>query len=84
MLNFPAGTSQFAVYPNPARGSINLYSSEDDGTYSLISIAGQTLFTGELTKGNQVIDLSSYPSDLYLLRIQTNGHTVIKKISLQN
>lgn len=56
------------VYPNPTTGI--LYFAESVESYSLYSISGAVLLTGENVSQ---IDLSYFESGLYLLRMATDG-----------
>lgn len=75
---------ELQVYPNPASGLLNIYYSGDDAPYTLTDLSGQVLVSGNLKKGNQLLDVSALASDMYLLRIQTGSKVINKKIILKN
>lgn len=61
------GTGSLSVYPNPARGHINLR-SEISGTVSLFNSTGQIVSNLRVGKGEiKTIDLSSLPNGQYFV-----------------
>ncbi|QRM89059.1 T9SS type A sorting domain-containing protein [Lacinutrix sp. WUR7] len=69
------------VYPNPADAILNIASSKNQtiSSISLFNILGKKVLT---TKA-ETMDISSYPSGIYLLKIATEKGEVTKKIVIQ-
>lgn len=64
--------NELAVYPNPFTNSIDFMS--DGGTFLILNSNGQLIQKGSLTTGKNNIQLNSYESGLYFLKIQDNNH----------
>lgn len=71
---------QVAVYPNPAREMLNVYTRMTNGAdkyaYSVVNSMGQTIASGNLTAGNNMIELSGIAAGIYWLRV-TDGKAEI-------
>ena len=68
-----------SIYPNPTQSKINLslnYSKEVH--YKLFSPLGKQLMTGTITSGNEEIDISHLPSNIYFLKLGNQVHKVLK------
>ena len=83
-INGPLSTDDFdnnqvTIYPNPTQSKINLslnYSKEVH--YKLFSPLGKQLMTGTITSGNEEIDISHLPSNIYFLKVGNQFHKVLK------
>ena len=68
-----------SIYPNPTQSKINLslnYAKEVH--YKLFSPLGKQLITGTITSGNEEIDISHLPSNVYFLKVGNQFHKVLK------
>ena len=68
-----------SIYPNPTQSKINLslnYSKEVH--YKLFSPLGKQLMTGTIASGNEEIDISHLPSNIYFLKVGNQFHKVLK------
>ena len=68
-----------SIYPNPTQSKINLslnYAKEVH--YKLFSPLGKQLMTGTITSGNEEIDISHLPSNIYFLKVGNQVHKVLK------
>ena len=71
--------NQVTIYPNPTQSKINLslnYAKEVH--YKLFSPLGKQLMTGTITSGNEEIDISHLPSNIYFLKVGNQFHKVLK------
>ena len=83
-INGPLSTDDFekkqvTIYPNPTQSKINLslnYAKEVH--YKLFSPLGKQLMTGTITSGNEEIDISHLPSNIYFLKVGNQFHKVLK------
>ena len=83
-INGPLSTDDFeknqvTIYPNPTQSKINLslkYAKEVH--YKLFSPLGKQLITGTITSGNEEIDISHLPSNIYFLKVGNQFHKVLK------
>ena len=68
-----------SIYPNPTQSKINLslnYAKEVH--YKLFSPLGKQLMTGTITSGNEEIDISHLPSNIYFLKVGNQVFKVLK------
>jgi hypothetical protein len=77
----------FNVYPNPTMGNIAVEITPGTGAIVHISIQnlqGQVLFTENLQRDTSIqrkeIDISSYPEGLYIIRAESKGKWMTRKI----
>ncbi len=67
------------VYPNPAINRLKVkVKTEKVIKYDIISILGETLQTGFVGSGNQIIDISELGSNIYFIRIENQLIKFIK------
>lgn len=60
---------QIRIYPNPARGTINVVSAENkSNTYQVYDLNGRLQFAGILNPGKNQINISSLRPGVYLLK----------------
>ena len=71
------------LYPNPTQGIVKLDWNLGNSSYVIYNIAGQSLFNGNLSNGTQTLDLTSYPTGLYILQVRTANANLTQKIFLQ-
>ena len=68
-----------SIYPNPTQSKINLsLNYVKEVHYKLFSPLGKQLMTGTITSGNEEIDISHLPSNLYFLKVGNQFHKVLK------
>jgi hypothetical protein len=69
------------IYPNPAKGYINVYGIENDGNIEIFNISGAKLYTAALHGETRIdIDLAS---GIYVAKITSDGNTAVKKLVVQ-
>jgi hypothetical protein len=68
------------IYPNPTSGMIYINGVED-ANVTVFTISGKMINTTKISNGN-AIDLSSLTNGIYLIKVQKDGNTMTKKISL--
>lgn len=69
------GDFAVTVYPNPTSGTITVQfeRSVTDGQYKISSLAGHILQESTFSSSSIKIDLSSYPTGIYLLNVKMDG-----------
>lgn len=76
-VNFGDIASGILMYPNPAKGRLNLYAPElkTKAMYSLVNVDGKVLKTGVIAVDNSVlsIDVSTLPAGTYLMKFTGEG-----------
>jgi HYR domain/Secretion system C-terminal sorting domain len=81
---------EFAVYPNPTNGLVNLELAQYDGKNVAIQVlnsVGQQVYNlpiKEVTNQTYSVDMLNYPTGIYLVKVSSNGiETISKKIMKQ-
>jgi len=73
--------SEVKLYPNPVRGILQLQTTEKVKQIKLFSMNGQEL---QSWGAQNRVDLSAYPSGIYLVRIQTEKGITTQKVIINN
>lgn len=72
------------IFPNPSKSGlfdINLLLvNEDVISYSVINMSGTEIIRGEIVGKNHTLDISSYPSGLYLFQVKDGKDIYTKRI----
>lgn len=63
-----------AVYPNPAKGSLNVQ-TQYEGAYSIAALTGEIIAEGLLTNGINQLDINNLKPGLYLIQT-ASGNTL--------
>jgi len=71
------GVERFSIYPNPARSILHIKNIEYTQPYILLNSLGQRVDKGELTKGLNLIDVSSYDRGIYFLLINNSATKIL-------
>ena len=73
--------NRVAVYPNPAKDNVTILADEEIQSVVVTNLLGQTFdqFPGRGTS-HFVIDTNSYPSGIYLLKINTKKGTATRRL----
>ena len=83
-LQYPANiseqyTSEVIIYPNPTSGETTIVIPETSGTVSVTDLNGKELFTKKIAR-KSVIDLSSFSSGIYVVKIATSKGSVVRRM----
>jgi hypothetical protein len=65
--------NNFNIYPNPSQGTFN-FNSEEDGILNIISVSGKVLLTGNVKKGNNMINCDKLHNGVYIVNIKLNNN----------
>lgn len=68
-----------SVYPNPVKSVLNLGNLKTTTNYTVVSVLGEEIQTGRVSKGNNKIDLSSMRRGVYFIRLQQGESTKVLK-----
>jgi hypothetical protein len=74
--------NELSIYPNPTSSIINIHSDSNliDKTYTVQTLAGQTILTGKSSKSNFFsIDFSSLENGIYFVSVDKKTFKVIKQ-----
>ena len=85
-INYPVGiqdicnnTNDILFWPNPTTDILHVLISESNGqnyTYQLFNLTGKLLQGGRLTDNQSEIDIRSFTSGVYILKIENNEHQI--------
>lgn len=70
------------VYPNPSSGVFN-FTLKENADIIVLDATGKLIYSNEFRSGNWFVNLSSYKNGVYLLIINSEKESVIKKIIKQ-
>lgn len=65
--------------PNPSSTGIFELSVPRQGNLSVLTLDGRELFAQTLSPGNQTIDMSAYPTGMYIFRIRFDKAILVRK-----
>jgi len=58
------------LYPNPSKNSLTISGLKTKQTYSVYTILGTKVFSGNLSQNNNTIDVQELSSGLYILKLE--------------
>jgi len=74
----------FIVFPNPAKGQINVESGFHKGfIYSFMNATGQEVCTGYSDQNSMVFSTENFPKGIYILKLSSNDDRVNNKFFIQ-
>lgn len=72
--------NQFTIYPNPTKGLVNVYSTEDNINIQIINIDGKLVKERKIGKGINLINIEEFSAGFYQLRfLDKNGNLKYKQ-----
>ena len=75
--------NKFNIYPNPAHNIINIENPDNfNYTISMSDLTGKNILTQTAT-GTTNLDVSNFPSGMYLIKISDSQNSFIKKIVIK-
>jgi len=86
----PAGISEnsvsfdFNFFPNPVSQKLSVSTSEcDDYKISVLDISGRTIYSAEFFEKSFMVDISSFATGIYYLKLQNSKNSVVKKLVVE-
>ena len=67
------------IFPNPANNVLNIKSGQPFERVKITNLLGQVLYNAKITKSDFSIDISSYNSGIYFIRLEGKQGMVAKK-----
>jgi hypothetical protein len=74
--------NEIAVYPIPSTGIIHIENLKNSDFIMIHNLLGEVVFQLKKSNSNEVVDLSNFPSGIYIIKIGQKGFT--KKIIIQS
>lgn len=77
--------SQFNVYPNPVKnGAFSIENNQNEATFEMYDVSGKLVKQAQkLTKGTNKININGIQKGVYLVKINSNGASISKKIVVE-
>jgi ligand-binding sensor domain-containing protein len=77
--------NDIVLYPNPADDFITLKMSDGlrNSMVDIFDIQGKKIRTYSINNNRQLLDVSSFPSGIYLVKIQSDKNSTVKKFIKQ-
>lgn len=75
-------SDEVGFYPNPANEGIRLQRADDVQTLELLDFQGRVVYSTGPSAG--FVDLRSYPSGTYLIRMRSSKQTVVQKLLINH
>ncbi len=81
-VNESALNKGFAIYPNPAKGEVNisLNNSAKGATYQILDLSGKLISNGSLENEKTKVNISTLKTGTYRIVISNNGETTSKNL----
>ncbi len=78
--------NKVSVYPNPSNEAFNIYAPELNTTavIQVTNLAGQTVFTGEMSNGTAIINTSTWNSGMYLVTLNSEKGSYTTKMMVKH
>jgi hypothetical protein len=79
------GNTVFSIYPNPSNGVFNVQLVDPSSVMNVtvMDIAGRVVYANDNVDNTFVVDLSSAASGTYMINIETNAASFMKRIVLK-
>lgn len=75
---------KLSLYPNPATGMVYITCGQGPDSYTICSVSGAIVASGELERGNPVISTSGLPSGMYFLTIRAGQMQATRKLLINH
>lgn len=69
--------NELDVYPNPTTNKIHFYMTEENLNYEICSLLGSSIMKGDLSHGQNSIDISSLTQGVYLMNVKDRHGNIL-------
>ena len=76
----PKPDVNWSFYPNPVENILYITGLEGHYTIKMVDAVGRVVLSVKGTSTEQELDMSSKPAGMYLLKIESQGKSVIRKL----
>ncbi|WP_449399481.1 T9SS type A sorting domain-containing protein [Chryseobacterium wanjuense] len=79
------GENQFTIYPNPVKGGMfTIENNKNDSTFEIYDVSGKLVKQADkLSKGINKININGLEKGVYIVKINSNGTSVSKKLIVE-
>jgi hypothetical protein len=74
-----ANTNTIAIFPNPSNGVFTV-KAIDNSSITVYSVIGENVYSANLVKGNNAVDLSNMAPGTYIVKIKAGNETTTKRV----
>ncbi len=74
-------TNTMSIYPNPVRDNLTI-TAENMTRITIVNTLGQVVYDRNVNSDNEIVNMSSYDSGIYMLRITTEKGVTTNRISV--
>ncbi len=78
-----ASTGKLTIFPNPVTNFIRISGSDAKGYVEITNLQGRSLKRISITDTTQTLDMTNYPSGMYILKYTTNNAVLYQKLVKQ-
>ena len=71
-----------SIFPNPTSGVLNINAVEFASTMEVYNVIGEKVYSANLVKGNNNVDLSGLSNGAYFVKMNSNNQVITKKVVL--
>lgn len=69
-----------SIFPNPSEGSIVVESDQMIDQIMIYDVAGKELLRSRYHQNRCLINIESFPSGMFLVKVEANGQSIMKKL----
>lgn len=74
------GINAVMIYPNPAKENLTV-NAEGMTRITITNTLGQVVYDNNAVSNNEVIDMNQYETGIYMVRIETENGSIVRKVS---
>jgi hypothetical protein len=71
--------STIAIHPNPTKGALR-FEATTAGAYAIVDLMGRTLISSTTNQGQNILDMTTLPDGIYLLRLHNGASARVVKV----
>ncbi len=72
--------TEMTLFPNPTTGILNINAVEANSSVEVYNIIGDKVYSGNLSKGNNSLDLSGLANGSYIVKLNSDSQKLTKKV----
>ncbi|MDP2388055.1 MAG: T9SS type A sorting domain-containing protein [Bacteroidota bacterium] len=69
-----------SIFPNPNNGVFTVKANENNSSVEVYSIIGENVYSNNLVKGNNSVDLSGLAAGSYIVKVKSATQTISKRV----
>jgi hypothetical protein len=77
------GGASIIIFPNPSEGLINVFHTQNQLKYNILSFSGKVMVSGNASQNPLTVDLTGYRNGLYLFEYFNGYRRSVQKVIIQ-